>query len=130
MATCCVDTKSEKLGVEMTLICTLCGNKEKFIKIANYAETAHEEHFCDGEGNVYDYGHSETDNSEFTDYDDEVTCMKCNHECREGQEIKDLEGYELAELRANHTDKRGAWHKEPLKTPNQQILMQAAAETI
>lgn len=101
------------------------------MKMANYREYSWEEHFCDGEGEHYDEGESDTSDSEFLDYDDDITCMKCKLVSKEGQEIEDIKDKKgFAIFRADHIDKRGAWHKDPLKNPNKEILMKAMAEEI
>ena len=80
---------------------------------------------------VYGFGKSETTMSEFDNYHRKIKCMKCRLECDLGEEIENIENKkEFTIFRAEHTDKRDAWHKDPLRIPNKQILMQAVAEAI
>ena len=115
----------------MTLLCFKCGNHSKFMKYANYTEFSTEEHICDGEGEMYDVGESEVNDSEFKDYDPEIKCLHCKYTCGMGDdEIADLDETEHLIARAKHTDEKGFWHEEKLEKPNKQLMLKAGAKSI
>ena len=64
----------------MGYICKDCGNQDRFTGWQKETSWNTQQVYLDGEGEIVDYGDSDTDNSEVTDGPDEITCSECDSE--------------------------------------------------
>jgi len=72
-----VATVQKKWWNDMGFICKTCGNTDRFNGQQNETQYVSQTVFLDGDGEVYDYGDSETNDSEVTDGPDDVECSEC-----------------------------------------------------
>ena len=107
------------------IICRNCGNTSKFKRIAVYREWSNEEQFVDGDTEfAYDYGKSETTDSERQHYED-YSCLKCESEIVE----HGLDKLGILKIQAEYTGENGEWYKFGVENDNKnkKILMELAA---